>query len=148
MPFIKIRFDKTIHSHELDASERLDNLFRVSHVTLAPPHHAWKPQMDYHEGSDEIFIIVDLAGVNREDIHLEVRRKSIKISGVRTDPSVDSNTRYHLAEIPAGYFERVLHLHAPVDMNTATARYTDGLLKIHIKKLPIEQTRKISVTKG
>ncbi|MGD0274634.1 MAG: Hsp20/alpha crystallin family protein [Syntrophales bacterium] len=148
MPFIKIRFNNEIQSHELEEGGRISDLFRVSYSVLSPSHHPWKPQMDLHEGPREIVAVVDLSGVRQEDIHLEMRRKSLKISGVRTDPSLANGVRYHLAEIPSGPFERVLQLHVPIDVNSVTATYIDGLLKIHMTKLPIEQTRKISITKG
>ena len=71
-------------------------------------------------------MIIDLAGTSREDIHLEVSRKNIKISGKRDQQYLAGTTRYHLAEIPYGYFERHLALHTPVDAEKVQATYENG----------------------
>ena len=47
-----------------------------------------------------------MAGLNKEELHIEIDRKKIKIAGVRKAIQLLKNARYCQAEIPHGYFER------------------------------------------
>ncbi len=100
--------------------------------------------MDIYESPDEIMILVDIAGARREDLFLEIDQKVLRIYGKREKP-VTGNTRYHLAEITYGYFERRLTLPCTVDTDSVKATYTDGLLQIWIAKLPLDKVRRISI---
>ena len=84
-------------------------------------------------------ITAELAGVNRDDIHLEISSQAVKISGKRAERVHGERSRYHLAEIPYGYFERTLSIASTIDTEGVTARHADGLLEIRIPKLPSEK---------
>ncbi|HPC32121.1 MAG TPA: Hsp20/alpha crystallin family protein [Syntrophales bacterium] len=123
----------------------LDDMFHIAGPTFTLCEHTWRPHADIYETADAIIVILDLAGVVREDIHLEVSRKTIKISGKRDQHYLSGTTRYHLAEIPYGYFERHLALHAPVDSETVQATYANGLLEVRLEKIPPDRERRITV---
>jgi len=110
---------------------------------------AWRPQMDIYETQDEILVIIDLAGVNMEDIHLEVGRTSLKIYGKREQRAMPGTSRYRLAEIAYGYFERQITLPVPVNAETVEATYKNGLLEVRMAKLPPRRgtVTKVAVTK-
>lgn len=55
------------------------------------------------------------------------------------------NGRYCQAEIPHGYFERTVALPEPVDAADAVASYTDGILSVRLKKLPVHKALRVSV---
>jgi HSP20 family protein len=100
--------------------------------------------VDIYESPDEIMIVTDIAGVKTEDLYVEVHRRVLRIYGKRVPPA-GGNTRYHLAEIPYGYFERNLSLPLPIDTESIKATYADGLLQIRMAKLPLNRVRKISI---
>ena len=81
------------------------------------------------------------SGVKREEIHLEVSRRAIKIYGKRDQKALLGTSRYRLAEIPYGYFERSLNLPAGVDGERVEATYRNGLLEVRMAKLPPEGER-------
>ncbi|HJX36056.1 MAG TPA: Hsp20/alpha crystallin family protein, partial [Dehalococcoidales bacterium] len=95
---------------------------------------------------DEIMVLADLAGLNKEDLHIELGRRKIKIAGVRKTIWVLEKGRYYLAEIPHGHFERNIILPTPVDAQSAVASYADGILMVRINKLPAGKTHQIHVT--
>jgi HSP20 family protein len=89
-----------------------------------------------------------MAGLNKEELHIELDRKKIKIAGVRKAIQLLKNARYCQAEIPHGYFERSVLFPSPVDAQSAVASYSDGILMVRINKLPAIKAHRISVKTG
>ncbi|MBA4398235.1 MAG: heat-shock protein Hsp20, partial [Syntrophus sp. (in: bacteria)] len=123
----------------------IDEMFNLINPRYNACHRIWRPQMDIYESPGEIILVVEIAGAKREDLHVEIGRKTVKISGRRRIRPLSEDARYRLVEIPYGYFERSLVLPAPVDAGQVDATYVDGLLQIRMAKLPIETTRKIHI---
>jgi len=107
--------------------------------------HAWLPHTDIYETEEEITVTSELAGVRIEDIHVESDQRTLKIYGIRRERAHPEEGRYLLAEIPSGYFERFITLPSPIDLESVTASYSDGLLSIRMRKLIKEESRTISV---
>jgi len=145
MGYIKIKFRNERGKFEQEIQDVLDDVFHIAGPAFTLCEHIWRPHADIYETVEAIVVIIDLAGTSREDIHLEVSRKNIKISGKRDQQYLAGTTRYHLAEIPYGYFERHLALHTPVDAEKVQATYENGLLEIMLKKIPPDRERRIPV---
>jgi HSP20 family protein len=141
---IKIRFSDGLGGIDSEFRRSFDEMFRLLNSTFAVYQNVWRPQVDIYESPDEIMILVDIAGARREDLFLVIDQRVLRIYGKREKP-VTGNTRYHLAEITYGYFERRLTLPCPVDTDSVKATYTDGLLQIWIAKLPLDKVRRISI---
>lgn len=141
MDFIKIRFgdDRSVADTETQGSvgEGILRLFDPTYVLQR--RRLWKPPVNIYETGEAITIVAELAGVKDEDIHLEVSRRMVKIAGERMERSRGEGSRYRLAEITYGHFERTLSLSIPIDTDGVTATYNDGMLEIHIPKLPPER---------
>ena len=149
MNYIKIRFRNDRGMIEREIQDALEDTFRMTNPTMfTVSEHSWRPNTDIYETSDQILVVMDLAGVKREEIHLEVSRKAIKIYGKRDQKALLGTTRYRLAEIAYGYFERHLSLPTPVDGDRIEATYRDGLLEVRMVKLPPvnEAVRKVTIT--
>lgn len=142
MNFIKIRFN---NNFEEEFQKAVDEVFHL--VSPVFRHHecSWMPQIDVCESPEEIVILTDLAGINKEELHIELTRKKIKIAGVRKMISVVKNARYCLAEIPHGYFERNIALPQAVDAESAVASYADGILMIRVNKTAEHKAHRIRV---
>lgn len=141
MDFIKIRFGDERGTTDTEMQGNVgEGILRLFDPTYILHRHTWKPPVDICETAEEITIVVELAGVRDEDIHLEVSRRTVKIAGKRIERPRIKNSRYHLAEITYGYFERTLSISIPIDTDDVSATYTGGILEIHIPKLPPERT--------
>jgi HSP20 family protein len=139
MNYIKIRFKSDRSMIEREIQDAIQDMFSMANPTLfALGEYSWRPYTDIYETPEEILVIMDLAGVRRDEIHLEVSRKAVKIYGKRDQKALLGTTRYRLAEIAYGYFERHLALPAPIDGERVEATYKDGLLEIRMAKLPPE----------
>jgi len=147
MEYIKIRFGNEID--ELSSQfDRLEDMFRSITPMFTPCQRKWKPQMDIYETPEEIIILAEIAGVEKDDLEIEINSKAVKIHGCRQELPRVENLSYRLAEIQYGQFERTLFLPAPIDPEIVSASFTNGILRIHLAKLPADVPHKITIEKG
>jgi HSP20 family protein len=123
----------------------VDEVFHLVRPAFKNYECIWRPNVDVYESTDELIVLADVAGLNKEELHIEVDRKKIKIAGIRKAIQLLQNAHYRQAEIPHGYFERNIPLPAPVDARSAAASYADGILVIRMSKLPGGRTHSVSI---
>ena len=145
MDYIEISFTADLGTIDADFRRTIDEMFLMINPLSTHFQQVWRPPIDVYETPDEIVILTDIAGVNREELHVEIGPRTVKISGRRRERPLMENTRYSLAEIPYGYFERSLALPAPIEMETVSAAYADGLLQIRMQKLHLNKVHRISI---
>jgi HSP20 family protein len=142
MNFIKIKFGSNF---EEEFQKAVHEVFHLISPVFKYYESIWRPNIDVYESIDEIIILADLAGLNKEELHIEIDHRKIKIAGVRKSIVDLKNARYRLAEIPRGYFERSVALPETVDAESAIASYADGVLMIRVNKLAANKTRRIQI---
>jgi len=148
MDYIKIRFTKDFDQIGSKVEKTIEDMFRSMHPMFTIAERRWKPQMDIYETPEEIIILAEIAGVNKEDLELEISSKAVKMSGNRAEFPRVENATYRLAEIQYGKFERILYLPAPIDPEVVSASYSNGFLQIRLAKLLLDKTHKIPITNG
>src|SRR5918999_5097936 len=109
---------------ELSPSERLRLLGQTR----------WRPDADTYETATTVEIVVDLAGVEEDDIEVQLFEDVLVVEGRRQLPSCQEGAVYHAASIRQGPFRVELPLPAPVDAERVEARYDRGLLRITLPK--------------
>ena len=144
MSLIKVRFTDELGNSHAEFQRCVDEMFRLISSTFTVFQNIWRPQVDIYESPEEIMIVADIAGVDQEDLCVEIDGRILKIYGKREKPLTE-NTRYHLAEIPYGYFERNLSLPCSFDIDSLKAVYANGLLQIWMMKLPLNIVHKIPI---
>jgi len=108
----------------------------------------WRPAVDISERENFYTVVVELAGVRSDDLHVEISNRTVRIYGIRTERIRQNAMRYHLAEITYGYFERVLTLPVPIDRDNVEAVFSEGLLEIRIPKAAAKTAiRRIPITR-
>ncbi len=142
MTYIKINFGSNF---EDEFQKAVDEVFHLVRPAFKNYECIWRPNIDVYESSDEIIVMADMAGLNKEELHIEVNRHKMKIAGIRKAIQLLQNARYCQAEIPHGYFERTVPLPAAVDAQSAAASYADGILVVRMSKLPANKTHRVSV---
>jgi len=122
----------------LACQDRLDSL-------LAGAPQGWTPPADVYETADAFVILLELAGLVREDVQIEAQADRITLSGTRQPPA-GTPGRYHTMERGHGRFARVFAFPEPIDVEGIAADFHDGLLTVTIPKRERPAPRRIAVT--
>lgn len=117
--------------------EMLKILGEVSSLTNSPLaiedaiDDVWHPQCDVYQTDTQWVILVELAGVNKDEINISVTAEYLRISGVRNLHSENCYTSYHSMEIETGRFDRrIFFPDLSLDKDDPKVQYTDGILRI------------------
>lgn len=94
----------------------------------------WQPAADVYETPGAITVMVDLAGVDHEELDVTLYQDAVVLQGRRRLPATEPGGVFHVAEIPQGTFRLDLGLPATIDPERADARYERGLLQIMLPK--------------
>jgi len=145
MNLIKIRIADALGTMDREIERTLDEMFHLANPKFSLNQNTWRPQIDIYENTEEIIILVDIAGVETDNLHIEIDQRTVKIYGIRGTNIQSSGARYRLAEIPTGYFERSVSLPASIDTQRVEATYKDGLLHLRMAKRPLNRAYKIPI---
>ncbi len=116
------------------------------------PSETWTPSVNLYEADHAYVVCVDLAGVDKEKIDVEVLDNQLTLKGTREvpmhgpldapgdDPAVGAaggggkRPRVHLMEIDHGSFCRQVEIPEDVVRERIAAQYLNGMLWIEIPK--------------
>ena len=129
-----------VQSHEDNLTDQVKHLGeamqRAAHsrfFRFSPPD-AWQPATNLYETEDRYVVCMDLAGVSREEIDVEVLQEVLVIRGQRESPRPQSRSKVHLMEIDHGRFRRTITIPSTVETDNIKARYVDGYLWVELPK--------------
>lgn len=148
MDIIKIRFADKIEEVDARVERVVEDMFRSLSPVFNLAERSWKPLMDMNETPEQIIILAEVAGVDKDDLEVEISSKAVRIRAMRPARNCGPDATYRLAEIQYGRFERVLFLPAPIDPEIVSAAYSNGMLEIRLAKLPVERVHKVPVAEG
>lgn len=106
--------------------------------TGAFPPELFEPELDIRDTADGYVITLDLPGMEKDRISVDVAGRALTISGERRSDQEDRNVDkgFYRMERRFGAFQRTIPL--PEDANPASlkASYDKGVLRIELQKLP------------
>jgi HSP20 family protein len=111
------------------------------------PGRAFTPEVDvYYCGQPPRAVVkAELAGIDIDDVALEIRGRQLVIGGERRAQEAEGRL-YQQIEIAHGPFRRVVELGAEVHADRASATYEDGILRIEIPLVQqADETRRIPI---
>jgi HSP20 family protein len=119
---------------ELDRLKtELEELFAdLCHHRVAPQRVGFRPRVDAYRTEDPpaVHVVVELAGVDPDEVELNVADGVLSISGQRRRRRAVEAARYEHIELDYGPFERRIALGDDLDVGEAEASYEHGLLTI------------------
>ena len=95
---------------------------------------AFVPTINSREADDAYYVEVDLPGVKKEDILVDVKDNILSISGERKIKKEDKEDSYYKVESKYGKFIRNFTLPKDVDVQKIEASNKNGVLEIKIPK--------------
>lgn len=107
----------------------------------------FRPLADVVETAGGFHILVELPGLEREDVSLEVHGNDLAVFGERKPPADLTGAVFHGMERSYGCFSRHFTLPMDIDPGTVEARMKAGLLHILVPRRPARpENRNISIT--
>lgn len=100
----------------------------------------WTPAADIYENTSGYVIAIDLPGLSRDAVEIDVDDNRLMVKGTR---SVEESK--HRSERPRGKFLRTFSIPGSVDQAGIGADYKDGVLQIRLPKRQEQKAQKINI---
>ncbi len=94
----------------------------------------WSPRVDVHENEKEVWLDIDLPGIDKKDIKVEVKNNTLTVSGERKEEKEQKDTQCFRSERHYGRFERSFSLPDTLDSDKVDAQYKNGVLTLKVPK--------------
>jgi HSP20 family protein len=106
------------------------------------------PEADVVETETEIRVLVELPGMDPEDVGLDMENNVLTISGEKKEERQQEHETWHLSERRYGKFSRSFVLPRDVDQESISAEFEDGVLSVTIPKSEKARRRRIEIRNG
>lgn len=102
------------------------------------------PPINVFEKDDSVVVVAELPGVNKEDIVIQVKDQSLRLSGKR-EIQRDEGTSAHRLERRGYEFDRSLNLPFRIDADHIEANYRDGVLALVLPRAAEDKPHTVAV---
>lgn len=130
-PFEELR---RMHGEMDRVFEKVFRPVRHESRALEPSKKARVPISSIKETDKKIIAKIELPGIPKENIELNVRDDSIEVKAAQKAEKEVKKKGMYSYQSSASQFYRVMPLPAEVKANEASAEFKDGLLKVEIPK--------------
>lgn len=127
---------------ELDElTQRVNSLWEAN---LNGDLHGWAPLADVEETDDAYVVEIDLPGVKRDDIDIQLTDRQLTVSGEIKEKERTGILRRRTRRV--GQFQYSVTLPADVDAEKVTAHLDDGVLTVRVPKPEQAKPRRIQIS--
>ncbi|MGD1038968.1 MAG: Hsp20/alpha crystallin family protein [Roseiarcus sp.] len=102
------------------------------------------PPINIFQQGDDFVAIIELPGIDKNDLQIEAKETAIRISGKKT-ANYDKNASMHRRERLFGAFDRTISLPLQIDADAIRAEYREGVLVLFIPRAASEKPRTIRI---
>ena len=108
---------------------------------------AWSPKIDVFERDNRLVTRVDLPGVKKEDVSVEVADGHLALSGERRQEKEEKKDNFYRSEREYGSFYRAVPLPQGVKLEDVKATFADGVLEVSVPlpAKPEANVRKVQI---
>lgn len=132
---------RDLQSEVDDIFDRFFNRERGEERTTA----VWSPQTDLTETDGAYRIRLDLPGMKKDDIVINLQNNTLTVRGERKSDRTNETEEYVRVERAFGTFHRTFALPDTVDAENIEATYDDGVLTISVPKTEENTRRQIEI---
>ncbi len=127
------------------------NLDKVFNDLFEFPVFRWEnqqtlsPRVNIKENDDQISMVFEVPGMEKDDIKINIKEGVLTISGERTMEQEEKQNGYVRTEFQAGSFKRSFTLPDTVNTEKIAADYKNGLLTVVVPKLEEVKPKEIDI---
>ena len=130
--------------------DRINRLFddafpRAANDAEDLPAFAWRPLADIFETESGVTILLDLPGVDKTNVSVEVKDNILTIKGDRAVEKDVHDSSYYRRERACGTFQRSFAMRGTIAPDNIKATFKNGVLKIELAKPEEEKPKQVSV---
>ena len=103
------------------------------------------PPINIFQKNDDFVAVVELPGVDKNDLEIEAKENTIRIRG-RKAIAYGEQASVHRRERVSGVFDRTLSVPIRIEPDRIKAEYRDGLLALFIPRAGADKPRSIKVS--
>ncbi len=137
-----------LQSHTFETLMRLQDTldaFRASGWLSAGPSGTGAfPPLNVFSKGDDVVIVAEAPGLSKEDLDVQVKGKTIQISGRKSVHS-GAGAGLHRRERTAGTFRRAITVPVEIDADKVKAEYRDGMLALFLPRAERDKPRSIAI---
>jgi HSP20 family protein len=104
----------------------------------------FSPSVDVEENDEMFLVSVDIPGVKKDEIKIDVQGNTLRLSGERKREAKDEG--YY--ERSSGRFSRSFTLPENVDASKIEAHFEDGVLRVVLPKTEVKGAQEIKIQAG
>jgi HSP20 family protein len=103
------------------------------------------PPINVFQQGEDFVAIIELPGVNKEDVQIQAKENAIRIAGKKSTDYAEGAS-IHRRERVAGEFDRTVTVPVQIDPDRIKAEYRDGILALFIPVAESARPRSIEIT--
>jgi len=124
-------------------SDAIDEFFNDA---VATRRGSFVPGIDFSETDKHYEVDVQLPGLKKDDISINLENGILTVSGERKFEDEQEGKTYHRVETRYGSFNRSFQLPDNIDPDSVNAKYENGVLNITIEKSEVNRSKKIEIS--
>jgi HSP20 family protein len=102
------------------------------------------PPINVFQKGDDILAIIELPGIDKNDLQIHAKENTIRISG-KKNVDYPKGVSVHRRERVSGEFDRTLSLPVQLDPDRISAEYRDGILTLLLPRSERDKPRTIAI---
>lgn len=106
----------------------------------------WYPAVDIEENKDSYRVIMELPGLNKEDVQISLEDGLLIVKGEKKFEEEKKDVNYHSYERRFGKFERVFRINSDIKQDKVEASFKDGVLTIEMPKAETVKPKQIEIS--
>ena len=133
-------------------NEEINSILRRSFDSVFPEYVLEKETkgltipVDIKEFDNEYKVRVEVPGIKKENIEVELNKSYMKISAKKEEEKEEKNKKYHKTEFAYGNYSRTIYFPSEINVSASEAHLDNGVLRLDLPKLKTEEeTRKLEV---
>ena len=121
-------------SSAMPAMNRLDDLFDSMIYKTLERNQNWTPEVSISENDKLYTVTMDIPGVDKKDVNIEVEGSCLTVSGKRDEKNEKDMSLYY-SQTRYGNFSRTFNLPEEIGVEKISAKYKNGTLILTLPKM-------------
>ena len=113
-------------------------------ATSSSARGAYPPVNVFRQGEHDFLAVVELPGIDRTQLDLEVKENAIRLRG-RKSIDYGADVSVHRRERLQGEFDRTIAVPVEIDAGKVKAEYRDGVLAIFLPQAESAKPRTVAI---